>query len=81
MPPNVGAAELKAAKDAGVEKIHFAYGGDAEPGKGYTYQVHGPTFVAQFLNVQPDGSGNPNNHIHSVWRNRIGDFGLPSGSK
>jgi hypothetical protein len=76
MPPNVGAAELKAAKDAGVEKIHFAYSGEAEPGKAYTYQVQGPTFVAQFLNVQPDGSGNPNNHIHSVWRRLPADFGL-----
>jgi hypothetical protein len=76
MPPNVGAAELKAAKDAGVEKIFFAYSGDPEPGKGYTYQVQGPTFVAQFLNMQADGSGNPNNHIHSVWRRLPADFGL-----
>ena len=76
MPPNVGAGEMKAAKDAGVEMIHFAYSGETEAGKAYTYQVQGPTFVAQFLNIQADGSGNPNNHIHSVWRRLPTDFGL-----
>lgn len=76
MPPSVGAAELKAAKDGGIAKIHFAYSGDSQPGKGYTYQIQGPTFVVQFLNIQPDGSGNPNNHIHSVWRRLPTDFGL-----
>ena len=36
----------------------------------------GPTFVAQFLNMQADGSGNPANHIHSGWRRLPADFGL-----
>ena len=67
---------LKAAKDAGIEKVRFAYSGETEPGKAYTYQVQGPTFVIQFLNIQNDGSGNPNNHIHSVWRRLPADFGL-----
>ena len=76
MPQNVAASELKAVKDAGPDRVHFAYTGDPQPGKGYTYQIQGPTFVAQFLNVQADGSGNPNNHIHSVWRRLPADFGL-----
>ncbi|HEX3149908.1 MAG TPA: DUF3500 domain-containing protein [Gemmataceae bacterium] len=76
MPPNVGASELKAAKDGGVDKIYFAYSGEAEVGKAYTYQIQGPTFVAQFLNIQADGYGNQNNHIHSVWRRLPADFGL-----
>jgi Protein of unknown function (DUF3500) len=76
MPSGVGAAELKAVADAGLDKVYFGYSGSTEPRKGYTYQVHGPTFVAQFLNVQPDGSGNPANHIHSVWRRLPADFGL-----
>jgi hypothetical protein len=76
MPPNVGAAEMKAAKDAGIEKVSFAYAGDPEPGKPYTYQVQGPTFVAQFLNVQADSAGNAANHIHSVWRRLPADFGI-----
>ena len=76
MPANVAATEMKALKDAGFEKVYFAYGGETEPGKPYTYQVQGPTFVAQFLNVQADSAGNPANHIHSVWRRLPSDFGL-----
>ena len=54
MPDSIGALEYKAAKDAGIEKIHFAYTGDPEPGKGYTYRVQGPSFVVEFLNMQAD---------------------------
>jgi hypothetical protein len=76
MPKDVGAAELKAAKDAGLEKVHFAYTGSTEDGKGRTYRVQGPTFVIEFLNMQADSLGNVNNHIHSGWRRIKGDFGL-----
>lgn len=76
LPTVVAAAEMKAVRDAGLDKVHFAYAGTVEAGKPYTYQVQGPTFVAQFLNVQPDGSGNPANHIHSGWRRLPSDFGL-----
>jgi hypothetical protein len=40
-------------------------------------RIHGPTFVVEFLDVQPDGAGKPANHIHSSWRDLPGDFGLP----
>lgn len=77
MPANVAAAERKKIDEAGFDKLHFGYSGTGEAGKPWTYQVQGPTFVAQFLNVQADGSGNPNNHIHSAWRKLPADFGLP----
>jgi hypothetical protein len=76
MPPDVGAVEMRNAKDAGLENVHFAFTGSTEPGKGRTYRVQGPTFVIEFLNVQADSGGNPNNHIHSAWRRIKGDFGL-----
>jgi hypothetical protein len=76
MPAEVAAAELARLKDAGTEKIHFAFGReDAKPGQPYTYRVHGPTFVIEFLNVQADSAKNPANHIHSAWRDLPGDFG------
>lgn len=76
MPPDVGAREMKDVKDAGLDKVHFAFTGDATPGKGITYRVQGPTFVIEFLNIQNDSAGNPANHIHSAWRRIKGDFGL-----
>jgi hypothetical protein len=76
MPGDVGDAEMEQVKDAGLDKVHFAYTGGTEPGEPYTYRVQGPTFVVEFLNVQKDSAGNPANHIHSCWRNIKGDFGL-----
>jgi hypothetical protein len=69
--------ELKRAKDAGLDKVHFAYCiEDDKPGKPYTYRVHGPTFVIEFINAQADSAKNPANHIHSAWRTLPADFGL-----
>ena len=76
MPEDVAAAEWKHVKEGGIDKIHFAFAGGAELGKGHTYRVQGPTFVVEFLNVQGDSGGNPANHIHSVWRKTKGDFGI-----
>jgi hypothetical protein len=76
MPAEVAEMEMKHVNDAGLDKVYFAYTGETVPGKGYTYRVHGPTFVIEFLNMQPDSGKNPANHIHSCWRRIKGDFGL-----
>jgi hypothetical protein len=76
MPEAVAAAEWKNVKAGGIDKVHFAFAGSTEAGKGHTYRVQGPTFVVEFLNVQGDSGGNSANHIHSVWRRMKGDFGI-----
>ena len=76
MPEACGKVELDEAKKAGIDEIHFAFSGGTEPGQPRTYRVQGPTFVVEFLNIQPDSAKNPANHIHSCWRRIHGDFGL-----
>lgn len=76
MPADVAEIELKLVKDGGYDNVHFAFTGSTEADKGFTYRVHGPTFVIEFLNIQADSAGNPNNHIHSCWRRVKGDFGV-----
>ena len=76
MPDDVAEAEMGEVHKAGLEQIYFAYNGGLESGKPHTYRVQGPTFVIEFLNEQDDSARNPANHIHSVWRNTRGDFGL-----
>ena len=77
MPNDVAKAERDRLKDAGFDKVHFAYCVEADkPGKPYTYRVQGPTFVVEFVNVQADSAKNPANHIHSSWRRLPMDFGL-----
>jgi hypothetical protein len=77
MPREVGLAELAKVREAGLEKVHFAFAReDDKPGRPYTYRVHGPTCLIEFLKVQSDSANNPANHIHSVWRTLPSDFGL-----
>ena len=76
MPGEVGSVEFENVKKTAMEKIFFVYTGETTPGKPYTYRVQAPTFLVEFLNVQADGSKNPANHIHSVWRHLPADFGL-----
>ena len=77
MKPGVSTGRWKLIEEAGFDKIQFAWSGAKKPGAGHYYVVQGPTFVIEFINVQPDAAGNPANHIHSVWRDMQGDFDLP----
>ncbi len=61
---------LRRVREAGVDKLVFAWMGGPERGQGHYYRVQGPSFVVEYDNVQ-----NGNNHIHSVWRDFQGDFG------
>ncbi|HEY1065891.1 MAG TPA: DUF3500 domain-containing protein, partial [Pirellulales bacterium] len=76
MPADVATERLAEIEAAGIEKVHFAWAGADRPGIGHYYRVQGPTFLLEFANVQPDAAGNPANHIHSIWRNMQGDFGI-----
>jgi hypothetical protein len=42
-----------------------------ELGEPHYYRVQGPTFLIEYDNTQ-----NGANHVHSVWREFDGDFGL-----
>jgi hypothetical protein len=60
----------------GLDKSFFAWAGATQPGVGHYYRVQGPSFVLELVNIQSDPAGNPANHIHSVWRDPRGDFGI-----
>lgn len=76
MPVSVAAETWLTIEEAGFNKIHFAWAGADRPGKGHYYRIQGPTFLVEFCNTQPDPQGNIANHIHSVWRDTKGDFGI-----
>ena len=70
MAEDTAAARMAKIKQAGLEKISFAWAGEVERGKKHYYRVQGPTFLIEYDNTQNDG-----NHVHSVWRDFNGDFG------
>ncbi len=63
--------QLEKIKNAGIEKIHFAWAGSLERGKEHYYRVHGPTLLIEYDNTQ-----NNANHIHAVCRDLEDDFGV-----
>jgi hypothetical protein len=70
MADDVAAARVAAIRQAGLEKVAFAWAGETEVGKKHYYRIQGPTFLVEHDNTQNDG-----NHVHSVWRDFAGDFG------
>lgn len=68
--PEVAGRDLERIEQAGMDKVHFAWAGDLEPGKGHYYRVQGPTFLIEFDNTQ-----NGANHSHTVYRDLENDFG------
>ncbi len=76
MPGEIAEKEMAEIREQGIEHVHFAWAGAQQPGVGHYYRVQGPSFLLEFANTQPDGDGNPANHIHALWRSAQGDFGL-----
>ena len=67
-PKSTADAEIAKIRRAGVEKLHFAWAGGAQPRQRHYYRIHGPTVLIEYDNTN-------GNHIHTVWRNPEGDFG------
>jgi Protein of unknown function (DUF3500) len=76
MPDEVSRAWLGEIRRAGFDEIRFTWAGAADRSQRHAYRVQGPTFLIEFNDTQ-----NNANHIHSVWRNMLGDFGIPVASK
>ncbi len=70
-PRPVAEARLAKIRQSGLDGIKFAWMGSLEKGQGHYYRVQGPSFLIEYDNTQ-----NNANHIHCVWRDFKGDFGL-----
>jgi hypothetical protein len=70
MPDQLAQARMELVKKAG-KNIHFAWAGVTERGGPHYYRIQAPAFLVEFDNTQ-----NNANHIHAVWRDFNGDFGL-----
>ncbi|MCA9393682.1 MAG: DUF3500 domain-containing protein [Candidatus Omnitrophica bacterium] len=55
---------------ADLLELYFAWAGGTREGDAYYYRIHGPRVLIEFDNTQNNG-----NHIHSVWRDPLNDFG------
>lgn len=70
MPEQIAQSRMTQIQKSG-NNLWFAWAGVAERGGPHYYRVQSPTFVVEYDNTQ-----NNANHVHSVWRDFEGDFGL-----
>ncbi|MEY2967072.1 MAG: DUF3500 domain-containing protein [Ilumatobacteraceae bacterium] len=66
----VAAAEWERVREH-FELLHFAWAGSTERGLPHYYRIQGPRLLAEYDNTTRDG-----NHVHTVWRDPINDFGV-----
>ena len=70
VPEEIAQGRLERIQKAGTN-YHFAWAGPIEKGAPHYYRIVSPTFLIEYDNTQ-----NEANHVHSVWREFDGDFGL-----
>ncbi len=76
MPADVSGRRRAEIKKAGLEKIAVAWWGGRERNEPHAYRVQGPSFIIEYNNTQ-----NSANHVHAIWRDIAGDFGIPLTQK
>lgn len=76
MTPGISQSEAKKLDASGLDRLSFAYTGEAVAGKRHTYVIQGPTLFIHYMNEQTDPHKNPANHIHSIYRSKNNDFGM-----
>ncbi|MDQ3661858.1 MAG: DUF3500 domain-containing protein [Actinomycetota bacterium] len=65
------AEPLRAKTQGAVGPVLFAWAGGSAGGERHYYRIQGESVLIEYDNVQ-----NGANHIHSVWRDTSGDFGI-----
>ena len=56
--------------EKGLADTRFAWAGPTSGGEPFYYRIHGPRILIEFDDTQNGG-----NHIHSLWRDPMNDFG------
>lgn len=70
LPEDVAEAESDRVADV-LDSVHFAWAGGFEHGEPHYYRLQGERLLIEYDNTQNDA-----NHIHSVYRDPEGDFGV-----
>jgi hypothetical protein len=70
VPSDVAEAAWGRLERDGLDELSFAWAGSDRPGLGHYYAIQGPALLIEYDNTQ-----NGANHIHSVWRDQVNDWG------
>jgi hypothetical protein len=70
-PEALARQRVERIRAAGFDRIRFAWRGGRNRGEPHYSRIQGPTFLIEYDNTQ-----NGATHVHSVWRDFDGDFGI-----
>ncbi len=68
---DLATAQKKRVMEQGLGTFRFAWAGALTPGEAHYFRLHGTATL-----IEHDNTQNGANHVHSVWRDLAGDFGL-----
>jgi hypothetical protein len=66
----LGQPYLERLRRDGLDTIHLAWAGGMAEGQAFYYRIHGPRLL-----IELDCTQNDANHIHSLWRDPMSDWG------
>ncbi len=69
-PGLIGFEMDRIAAAGGVEDLHFAWAGGTSIEQPHYFRIQGPVTLVEFDNAEDNA-----NHVHSVWRDPVNDFG------
>jgi hypothetical protein len=71
MPSKIAKLRMERIVAEDFNKISFGWAGSTKPGEPHYYRIQGKTFLIELDNTQ-----NNANHVHTVWRDFNGDYGI-----
>lgn len=71
MPDAVAEREMAKLTGAAFPALHLAWAGGLQPGRAHYYRIQGHRLLVEYDNATRDA-----NHVHTVWRDPVGDFGM-----
>jgi hypothetical protein len=71
LPDAIAERERAKVSGASFAALHLAWAGSLEPGRAHYYRIQGHRLLVEYDNTTRDA-----NHVHSVWRDPVGDFGM-----
>ena len=64
-------AEMAKVSGPSFAALHLAWAGSLEPHRPHYYRIQGHRLLVEYDNTTRDA-----NHVHTVWRDPVGDFGM-----
>jgi len=70
-PAEIAEREMTKLTGPSFPALHLAWAGSTEPGWPHYYRIQGHRLLVEYDNTTRDA-----NHVHTVWRDPVGDFGM-----